>query len=275
MLKKHLVNAIGTHNYLKFVKPVSDLYHSACVPFKSVGLEIIKHDLIPRGGTVLDIGANIGQFTAFAAPIVGPSGRVYGFEPVASAARTFQRMVALRRFHQVQIVNAALSCRAGTADIKIPLQDGWKPQVAIAHLSGVARADTRIEAVQVQTLDGFCKDAGVERVDFIKCDTEGHEFFVFSGGLDTLMTYRPGIFCEVVKSYLARSNLRPAALFGLLERLGYQSYLPTPEGNLVPVAGYQTRADYFFLHPARVSARLARRIVKRGLATRQHHDRDT
>lgn len=142
MFKQRLVNAIGRNNYLKYIKPVSDLYHSACVPFKAEGLEIIKHHLIPVGGTVLDIGANIGQFTAFAAPIVGRSGNVYGFEPVASAALTFERMVVLRRFRQVHIVNAALSCRSGTADIKIPLKEGWKPQVAIAHLNGVARGDT-------------------------------------------------------------------------------------------------------------------------------------
>jgi FkbM family methyltransferase len=157
MLKKRLVNAIGRHNCLRYIKPVSDLYHSACVPFKADGLEIIKHHLIPRGGTVLDIGANVGQFTAFAAPLVGRRGKVYGFEPVASALVTLKRMVALRRFHNVRIVDTALSCRTGTADIKIPLKDGWKPQVTIAHLNGVAGGDTRIEPVQVQTLDGFCK----------------------------------------------------------------------------------------------------------------------
>ena len=76
MLKQRFVNVIGKHNYLRYVKPLNDLYHSACVPFKGDGVQIIKRHLIHTGGTVLDIGANIGQFSAFAAPIVGKGGKV-------------------------------------------------------------------------------------------------------------------------------------------------------------------------------------------------------
>ncbi len=193
MLKQRFVNVIGKHNYLRYVKPLNDLYHSACVPFKGDGVQIIKRHLIPTGGTVLDIGANIGQFSAFAAPIVGKGGKVYAFEPVDSTVRTFKRMVAIRRLHHVRLVHTALSDRAGMADMNIPLKDGWKPQVTIAHLSDKAEVDMRIESVQLQTLDGFRDTSAIERVDFIKCDTEGHEFFVFSGGLKTLAKHKPSI----------------------------------------------------------------------------------
>lgn len=262
MLKKHFVNAIGKHNYLHFIKPVNDLYHSACVPFKVDGLEIIKQHLIPIGGTVLDIGANVGQFTAFAAPLVGRTGTVYGFEPVVSAVVTLKRMVALRRFHHVRVVNTALSSRNGTADIKIPLKDGWKPQITIAHLNGAGDSNMRTEVVQMQTLDAFSKKAGFERVDFVKCDTEGHEFQVFSGGIKTLERFKPNIFCEVEKPYLERSNLPTSAVFELLQGLGYQCFLATPQGDLKPVAGYQTRDNYFFLHPSTISAHLTQRIIR-------------
>ena len=34
-----------------------------------------------RGDTVLDVGANVGQYCALLAEVVGPEGRVIAFEP--------------------------------------------------------------------------------------------------------------------------------------------------------------------------------------------------
>ena len=238
MFKKWLIAAIGKPNYIRYVTFVTDLYQSAYVPFKAPGTEIIKHYLIPRGGTVVDIGANAGRFTAFAAPLVGKSGRVYSFEPVPAALRVLKKTVALRRLRQVVVIEAALSNRTGTADMTIPLKDGWKPQLSIAHLDGHLQPEAWRETVPVEQLDNFCAVHHIGRIDFIKCDTEGHEYFVFAGGLKTLRRDRPSIFCEIAKPYLARYELEPAAVFELLATLGYQAYLPTAQGKLTPVEGF-------------------------------------
>lgn len=252
MLKKWFIAAIGKSNYITYITFLTDLYHSACLPFKAVGSDLIKHYLIPRGGTVLDIGASTGSFTAFAAPLVGPAGRVYSFEPVPAAFRVLKHTVALRRLRQVALIEAALSSHAGIAEITIPLKQGWKPQLPIAYLGGPLQVDAKREAVRVLRLDTFVDTASLDRIDFIKCDTEGHEYFVFAGGLETLAHYRPTIFCEIAAPYLERHDLTPAAVFDLLRPLGYQSYLPTVDGHLVPAPTYQMGADYFFLHPATV-----------------------
>ncbi len=256
MLKPWFIAAIGRHNYVKYVTFVTDVYQSACVPFKAPGTDMIKRYLIPRGGTVFDIGANGGRFTALAAPIVGTAGRVYSFEPVPAAIRVLKRTVALRRLSQVVVVETALSNLTGTAEMIIPLKHGWKPQLPIAHLGGQAQPDDVHETVHVQQLDAFCAAASLDRLDFIKCDTEGHEYFVFAGGLHTLRRYQPHIFCEIAHPYLARYNLEPAAVFALLKPLGYQSYLPNAHGHLIPVEGYRDAADYFFLHPSKLDAQL-------------------
>jgi FkbM family methyltransferase len=249
MLKKWFIAAIGKSNYVTYITFLTDLYHSACLPFKAAGSDLIRHYLIPRGGTVLDIGANTGSFTALAAPRVGPAGRVYSFEPVAAAFRVLKYTVALRRLRQVTLIEAALSNRTGVAEITIPLKQGWKPQLPIAYLGGPLAVDAKREVVRVLRLDAFADTASLDRIDLIKCDTEGHEYFVFAGGLKTLARYRPTIFCEISARYLARHDLTPAAVFDLLRPLGYQSYLPTASGYLVPAPTYQGEADYFFLHP--------------------------
>lgn len=256
MFKKWFVATIGKANYVKYVTFVTDIYQSACIPFKAPGTNIIKQYLIPKDGIVMDIGANGGRFTTFAAPLVGKSGKVYSFEPVAAALKVLKQVVALRRLHQVVVVETALSNHTGKADMTIPLKDGWKPQVAIAYLGGCPQPDIQQETVRVQQLDEYCTAQNIERVDFIKCDTEGHEYFVFAGGLKTLTRDRPSIFCEIAQPYLARHKLDPSVVFETLKTLGYQCYLPTTRGKLVPVEGYQDGADYFFLHPSKLDEKL-------------------
>ncbi len=262
MLKKWFIAAIGKPNYVKYVTFGTDIYQSACVPFKAPGTEIIKRYLIPKDGTVLDIGANGGRFTTFATPLVGKGGKVYSFEPVAAAIKVLRQVVALRQLHQAVVVEAALSNHTGTANMTIPLKDGWKPQVAIAYIGKRAEPHTQQEAVRVEQLDAFCTTERIERIDFIKCDTEGHEYFVLAGGLNILKRDRPSIFCEIASSYLARYDLQPAILFDLLKTLGYRSYLPVPGGKLVAVDSYRYAADYFFLHPSKLTASLQEIIME-------------
>src|SRR5262245_19453749 len=49
--------------------------------FEPKQTEIIK-GLLPKGGIFVDVGANVGYFSIVGATAVGPSGRVYAFEPV-------------------------------------------------------------------------------------------------------------------------------------------------------------------------------------------------
>jgi hypothetical protein len=65
MFKKGLIATIGKPNYIHYVTFVTNLYQSAYVPFKAPGTEIIKHSLIPRGGTVVHIGANATHFPLY------------------------------------------------------------------------------------------------------------------------------------------------------------------------------------------------------------------
>lgn len=58
-----------------------------------VEIEIARAILRP-GDTVLDVGANAGQFTFVFSTLVGKSGSVHAFEPVGE---TFARLEAARR----------------------------------------------------------------------------------------------------------------------------------------------------------------------------------
>jgi FkbM family methyltransferase len=171
-------------------------------------------------------------------------------------------MARLRRLRQVTICEMALGDENGEAEIGIPLKDGWKPLVPVARVGGEAESGTLRLKIQVRRLDDVCKEKGVGRVDFIKCDTEGFEFSVFSGGLRCLSENLPCVICEIYEEYLARRNRKPSEVFGIFQSLGYRCYRINPEALLVPVEGYQYPTDYLFIHPSRFSDEMLRPFME-------------
>ena len=255
--KRLLVAAIGRQRYVDHVGFWNDVYHGAFRPFRGPGAHLIAQHFIPKSGVVFDVGAHTGRFVRMAAKGVGPQGAVYAFEPVSRTYRILQKTVSLRRLDRVHLVNGALSDRAGTAQITIPLKDGWKPQSPTAHLGAAVDAQGVSESVPLERLDDFCSREGVSQVDFLKCDTEGHESYVFQGGLEMLSASRPSIYVEIDEAWLERQNLSVNVSFDLLREVGYRSFLPTNEGGLRETRGYEGAADYFFIHPSRLAGSLS------------------
>jgi FkbM family methyltransferase len=252
MLKDTFAFMIGKAHYVKYVMYLTNLYHAFC-PFRHPAASLMRRLLIPRGGVVFDIGANVGRCTALAAKAVGKSGKVYSFEPVPMVLRVLRTMVRLRCLQQVVIVAAALADTNGTVSISIPLKDGWKPLVPIAHLGRTTEHPVLHLTIAVQRLDDFCAAEGIRQVDFIKCDVEGSEFAVFSGGLRCLTRALPSVVCEISHTYLARQNVEPSAVFGIFTSLGYHCYFINPVGTLTSVQGYVSQGEYLFVHPTKMS----------------------
>jgi len=259
MLKKMIIAILGKDNYIKYVAFNNHLYHSF-LPFKHRSNKITKAYLIPHGGVVLDIGAYIGRFTGMAASLVGKSGEVHSFEPVTSAFRVLKKMVSLKRLRHVVLNQIALSDKNESAEISIPLKGGWKPQVQTAHLGGNLKNSMK-QVVTTQRLDDYCNEKNIRQIDFIKCDTEGYEYFIFSGGLKCLAKFKPSIICEIYKKYSNRQNIEPSATFKLLLDLGYKAYLTTEHGTMYFTEGYQKPANYIFVHPSKMTDSLSKIII--------------
>src|SRR5262245_1702659 len=69
---------------------------------------------LQEGQVFLDIGANIGFYSLFAAKRVGPKGRVFSFEPDPMTYESLDRSLRRNGFSWARPINAALSDREGT-----------------------------------------------------------------------------------------------------------------------------------------------------------------
>lgn len=118
----------------------------------------------------LDCGAHVGLFSQLAGRIVGGSegGRVVSVEPMASTARILRKNMSDSGMSSIStVIEAALGGNDGTATL-VSQGDGHS---AYNHLVSEGQG----ASVRVLTLGSLLKEAGVDRVDFLKMDIEGME----------------------------------------------------------------------------------------------------
>src|ERR1700756_619375 len=75
--------------------------------------------LIRPGQRVIDIGANCGVYALTLARLVGPTGRVWAFEPASATANLLASGVAANNLANVEVIGNALSSGPGTARLSI------------------------------------------------------------------------------------------------------------------------------------------------------------
>lgn len=154
------------------------------------------------GWSVFDIGANIGAHALRFARLVGPSGRVYAFEPMEYAFTKLRRNIALNGDANTHPFNIALSDRDVPRQ-HVTYRSSWAS-------SGERRAESSV--VELRTLDGWCADQRVSHVDLIKLDVDGHELEVLQGGLVTIERCRPIFLIEVGAWHFASPDRNPLEL---------------------------------------------------------------
>lgn len=178
--------------------------------------------LVPAGGVVFDIGANIGAHTLPLARLAGPHGRVHAFEPTAYALGKLQANLLLNpdltervAAHQTMLVGETAAAPAPYVYSSWPLE-----KVAGLHEKHLGRLMSTAGA-GVTTLDRYVVEVGLEKLDVIKIDVDGGEPGVIGGGLDTLFRFRPTLVLEFEPClYLGREDAF-RGMIGALLGLGY------------------------------------------------------
>ena len=111
--------------------------------------------------------------------------------------------------------------------------------------------DTVTEECEVKKLDDFVSSTpSFKKIDFIKCDVEGAELFVFKGAIETIKKVKPIIFTEMLRKWASKFNYHPNEIISFMSELGYRCY--TTDGqHLSPFSTMDERTvetNFFFLH---------------------------
>ena len=129
---------------------------------------------VETGDWVLDLGANVGHYTARLSKLVGASGRVLAFEPVRETFELLSANVAQLPSRNVTLFNVAASDSACLAGMSMPRFDDNLENYYMAHLTnGIGAASVLCLPVDALGL--------VAKIKLAKVDVEGHEFSALKG----------------------------------------------------------------------------------------------
>jgi FkbM family methyltransferase len=178
---------------------------------------------IPRqDARLLDIGANVGIYTE---KILAerPDCRAWLFEPVRAHYERCRERLA--KYPNVVVEHCALGDTSGPMTI-------WKPKhnpggnVIDETIMAVRKdhMDFRPEPIECRIFDEYAREHGIDRVDFVKSDTEGFDYRVLRGMLGFLERCepRPVILAELLSKRFHPDWPAQMAVLDALYRLGYQ-----------------------------------------------------
>ncbi len=180
-------------------------------------LDIIEQYL-HKGMTFIDIGANIGQHSMYAASLVGKSGSVHSFEPIP---RIYGQLIASSHSNGFTSIIHAHNVALGTQDTT----ETFFISKNIGGSSLVNQNEETKEEISVRVTKGDTLLLPLSRIDMIKIDVEGYEYEVLLGIKQTLATRSLVILVEFSGDfYHTHTDNHGIKILSLLEEAGYQLY---------------------------------------------------
>lgn len=142
---------------------------------------------------VFDVGANVGAWTWSVLDQAQERGihniEVHAFEPVPATFKTLGRRISQHRLSShVSLLPRAVSAESGATEIFVLAGDAGTNSLHPDPL------DTQREAVSVEkvSIRDYCFAHRIQRIDFLKCDTEGHDMEVLEGARELFEDGRVG-----------------------------------------------------------------------------------
>lgn len=200
--------------------------------------------LLKPGMTVVDVGANIGLYTALAARGVGPNGRVVAVEPESHNCEFIRKTLARNQFTNVEVVQAGIGDQTGMAHLYINLEN------RADHRIFDKQATRSAVDVQLYRLDDLLAKLGITHVDMIKIDIQGAEALAVEGMLSTWQSNSDiRVMIEFWPWGILQSGHQPADLLRRIREQGFSIFEMDDKG--------------LTLRPESSDAEMAGRILER------------
>ena len=194
-----------------------------------IGLTKFVVNFLEPGDVFFDVGAHYGYFSVVASDLVGPTGKVYSFEPTPTVADHLRSNILHRgnaEVHQTAV---------GDKDGEIEFND-YGPDFSAFNSAFAARVTDQVLAaaqrvkVPVSRLDTFCANRNVVP-KLIKIDTESSEMLVLKG-MGRLLEKVEAIIVELgdFEALNSAGVPRSSEILEYLRALGYKLFMPSVNG---------------------------------------------
>src|SRR5262245_6199419 len=186
-------------------------------------------DVVERGATIFDVGANKGQMALLFAALVGETGLVVALEPAAPEFSSLKRNIQLNRLRNVEALPVAAAERDGEAVFLYTPSAPTQGKLSNVEPS-YSLPQAKPSSVLTRSLDGLVLQHGVP--DVVKIDVEGAAASVLRGARHLIGHHGPRFYLELHG---------PEEQAGVRDELVARGYVAeTLDGDVVndPTAGW-------------------------------------
>jgi FkbM family methyltransferase len=207
--------------------------------------QLVASGAAGRTAVVFDVGANVGQFSELFA--TGYPGKfvVHCFEPSRAA-----HAILIERFGEdprFRVNRIGLSSAPGAMSLYYDAPASGLASVyrrSLAHKPDLQPNTS--EEIAVSTVDAYCAEHGVEQIDLLKIDTEGHELQVLEGAAALIGAGKVGLVLFEFGGCNIDSRTYFYDFYNFFARYPDASiYRLTPSGHCSPILDYEETLEQF------------------------------
>jgi FkbM family methyltransferase len=169
-----------------------------------------------KDDVIIDAGACWGDTALYFAHKVGNGGRIYSFEFIPKNIEILSKNLALNPNlkNRISLIQYPLWHTKG--ETVYYWDRGSGSRVALESFENYENS------VETHTIDDFCEESHLEKIDFIKMDIEGAELNALKGAIRTIKKYKPKL---AITSYHSLNDFVEIPLWIENLGLGYKIYL--------------------------------------------------
>ena len=243
-IKSYLFRLLGEESYLKLLNLGFFFLYNTGLLKQNEGYKYhyFVKQLIKKGDTVVDIGANVGYFTKLYSKWVGDSGKVIAIEPVPLYNKIIKWSCKGRK--NIELYPYALGKEDKKVYLVTPDHFGYL-RTGLPHIydeknnKALSEYEFSFEADMKKANELF---ESFEKIDYLKCDIEGYEEVVIPEIIPVLKKFKPVIQIETWGSH------KPIVEEALTSA-GFEKYYLAGPALKKAVAGEDDPAgDLIFIH---------------------------
>lgn len=202
----------------------------------TAALNFIRH-----GSTVLDVGANRGDWARGIHKQLNGDVRLFLFEPQEACFAHLETLTG----NGTVLIKAAVGETDGQSILYSP-GDGWgNASLHVRKDTYFAGQNFAPQMVDVISIDTFLSTNAIDSVAFLKMDIEGHELFALRGAFNALSTGA----IRALSFEFGSGNINSRTFFRdfweLLTGYCYEIYRVLPGGKILRIASYDEDLEYF------------------------------
>ena len=191
--------------------------------------------------TLLDVGANIGDYSKELVSVFPNSSIIYAFEPLPSTYKMLTENV--KTIPNISCHNVGMSDKKIVMPVYTNHAGSGLTSVYQRRLDHFnVRMDVK-ENCEFTSVDDFCKDNHIEHIHFLKIDVEGHELSVLRGANEMMKAGR----IDYIQFEFGGCNIDSRTFFQdfwYLLKDRYKLYRIIPTG-LCPIKEYTEMREIF------------------------------